>query len=148
STLASINPAGLLALDFRAAEAAARQAAEFAARFPLDAVLGVDDDSTLAAAAIARALGLPHNSIEATVAARHKATMRERLARAAVPQPGFRLCHFEDDPKVVALEVSFPCVVKPTFLAASRGVIRANDPEEFHRAWRRREAILPEPDLG
>ena len=147
STLESLNPGGLLTLDFRDPQAAARRTAEFAARFPLDAVLGVDDDSTVAAAAIARALGLPHNPTEAVIAARHKATMRERLARAAVPQPGFRLCRLEEDPRAVALAVSFPCVLKPTFLAASRGVMRANDPEEFHRAWRRLETILADPEL-
>ncbi len=39
---------------------------------------------------------------------------------------------------------SFPCVLKPTFLAASRGVIRANDAVEFRAAARRIGEILHE----
>jgi biotin carboxylase len=38
-------------------------------------------------------------------------------------------------------------VLKPTFLSGSRGVIRANDPEQFLSAWKRVLAILREPDV-
>jgi biotin carboxylase len=148
STLENLNPEGLLALDFRDADSAARRAVEFAARFPVDAVVGVDDDSTVAAAAISRALGLAHNSVAAARAARHKGTMRALLAEAAVPQPGFRLFGLEESPDRAASEVSFPCVLKPTFLAASRGVIRADGEEEFVRAWKRIAAILADPKVA
>ena len=148
STLENLNPEGLLALDFRDLQAAARRAVEFAARFPVDAVVGVDDDSTIAAAAIARALGLPHNPVPAVRAALHKATMRELLAQANLPQPGFRLFRLDEGPARAAGEVSYPCVLKPTFLAASRGVIRANGEREFLDAWKRIEAILSDPAVA
>jgi biotin carboxylase len=147
STMEKFNPEGLLALDFDDPEAAAARAVEFARRSPVDAVLGVDDDSTIAAAAIASALGLPHNPIAAVLAARHKATMRGALARAAVAQPAYRVFRVEEGPGRAALVITFPCVLKPTFLAASRGVIRANDPEELARAWSRIEAILKDPEV-
>jgi biotin carboxylase len=102
----------------------------------------------MAAAAIAAALGLPHNAVEATRAARHKPTMRARLAEAGVAQPGFRLFRTTDAPEQAARAVSFPCVLKPTFLAASRGVIRANDPAGFVAAWRRIASLLAEPDVA
>src|SRR5262249_6505495 len=41
----------------------------------------------------------------------------------------------------------YPCVLKPTILAASRGVIRANDPAEFVAAFRRIASILRSPDI-
>ena len=43
--------------------------------------------------------------------------------------------------------VKFPCVLKPLFLSASRGVIRANNPEEFVNAFRRIVSILGVPDV-
>src|SRR6185369_3257865 len=58
STLEGMNPAGLLSLDFRDAEGCARKAVEFARAHPVDAVVGVDEDTAVAAAVIARALGL------------------------------------------------------------------------------------------
>src|SRR5450830_1421588 len=119
STLESLNPEGLLTLDFRDPEECARRAAQFARKYPVDAVVGVDEDTAVATAVIARALGLPHNPVHATVAARHKATMRQLLAEAAVPSPGHRVFDRDADPRQAAKQVRFPCVLKPTFLAAS-----------------------------
>src|SRR5215831_1886551 len=147
STLESLNPAGLLELDFRNPKEASRRALEFARRTPIDAVVGVDDDTVMAAAAIAEALELPHNPAAATLAARHKPTMRSRLAEAGVRQPGFALYRTTDDPARVAREVSYPCVLKPTFLAASRGVIRADDPAECVAAWERVARLLRDPEV-
>jgi biotin carboxylase len=44
--------------------------------------------------------------------------------------------------------VKYPCVLKPTFLAASRGVIRADDPAQFLEAWRRIARILKDPAVA
>ncbi|HTD53727.1 MAG TPA: ATP-grasp domain-containing protein [Thermoanaerobaculia bacterium] len=148
STMEPWHPEGFLTLDFRDPERAAGQVAEFARRFPVAAVVGVDDETAVAAAAIALALNLPHVPIAAAVAARHKATMRRALAEAAVPQPQFRLFSTEGSPEEAAARVTFPCVLKPTFLAASRGVIRANGPSEFLSAWRRISRILEEPEAA
>lgn len=147
STLESLNPDGLLTLDFRNPEESARRTLEFAETHSIDAVVGVDEDTSVAASVIAQALGLPHNPVSATLAARNKAILRARLAEAAVPSPDFRLFHLEDDPVEAARSVRYPCVLKPTFLAASRGVIRADGPDEFLGAWRRIEKILDDPEV-
>ncbi len=147
STLESLNPAGLLTFDFRDPEASARKAVEFAREHPVKAVVGVDEDTTVAATVVAEALGLPHNPVGSAYAARHKPTMRRLLAEADVPSPGFRVFDRDEDPNRAATEVSFPCVLKPTFLAASRGVLRANNKEEFVAAWRRIERILDDPEV-
>jgi biotin carboxylase len=47
----------------------------------------------------------------------------------------------------VARTVPYPCVVKPLVLSASRGVIRADDPEELVAAFLRLSAILRAPDV-
>jgi biotin carboxylase len=43
--------------------------------------------------------------------------------------------------------IDFPCVLKPTFLSASRGVIRADDAEQLRAAAARIDAILDDPEL-
>jgi biotin carboxylase len=148
STLESLNPSGLLTLDFRDPSACATRVAAFARVNPLDAVVGVDEDTAVVAAAVASAVGLPHNPVETVLAARHKGRMRTMLAQANVPAPYHRLLRLDDDPKTAAEETPYPCVLKPTFLAASRGVIRANDAAEFLTAWRRISGILREPDVA
>lgn len=137
NVLTTTNPSGYLTLNFADVERMVRQVREFAKRFPLRAVLGVDDSTTVAAARIAQALSLPSNPIEAVETARNKYLMRERFRRNGVPVPDYTLFSSDDDPTVVAQQVRFPCVLKPLMLAASQGVIRANDTGEFIPAWNR-----------
>src|SRR6185369_2579656 len=87
STLASTNPAGLLTLDFSDPKLAAQQAKEFAAKFPIDAVIPVDEDTAVVAASVAQALNLNHNPVEAAVIAKNKHLMRDVLSRAGVQVP-------------------------------------------------------------
>jgi biotin carboxylase len=50
--------------------------------------------------------------------------------------------------ETAAREQSYPCVLKPTFLAASRGVIRANNPDEFVAAFRRIADLIAQPEVA
>ncbi|HEY3205013.1 MAG TPA: ATP-grasp domain-containing protein [Thermoanaerobaculia bacterium] len=147
STLEERNPEGLLTLDFKSPEACADRVAAFAKRYPLSAVIGVDEDTAVVASVIAARLGLPHNPVSAVEAARNKARMRELLARNGLPSPPHRLFRIGEDPGSAARGVTYPCVLKPTFLAASRGVIRADDAAAFVEAWRRIAAILQSPEI-
>jgi len=148
STLESRNPAGLLTLDFRKPEECTRRVVEFSRAHPVEAVVGVDEETALAAAAISLALGLPGNPARAAAAARDKALLREALGAAGVPSPRSRVFRIEEDHGAAAAAVAYPCVLKPTFLAGSRGVIRADDPESFRAAWKRIAAILRDPDVA
>jgi biotin carboxylase len=148
STLENLNPESLLTLDFCDLQGCAQRVREFAEKVPLDAVVGVDEETAVAAAVIAEALSLPHNPVPATAAARDKGMMRRLLVKAGVPSPPHRVVHRSEDPRRVAAEVRFPCVLKPTFLAGSRGVIRADDSERFVSAWQRIERILNEPEVA
>ena len=145
--LAHLAPGATLALDFARPRLAQEQVAEFAERFPIQAVVGVDDDTTVLAALAAEALGLPHNSVDAVKAARYKDVMRLALSETDVLSPGFQLVATDDDPAEVARRISYPCVVKPLALSASRGVIRANGPTEFVAAFQEAVSVLAESDI-
>ena len=148
STVERLNPAGLLTLDFADLPACADRVAAFSAERPVAAVVGVDERTAVVAAAVAARLGLPHNTVASVVAAGDKGRMRQRLAEAGVASPRHRLFRAEEDPRAAAREVDYPCVLKPTFLAASRGVIRADDGSGFVPAWRRLARILEEPAVA
>jgi len=142
NTLARLNPAGLLTLDFKEPQKAAQRVVEFSTSHRIDAVVPVDSQVVVVGAAISAALGLRHNSVESATAAQDKHRMRQRLSQAGVPSPQFRLCSLDEDRNALAGQVDFPCVVKPLSLAASQGVIRADDEGQFIRAVSRLEAIL------
>jgi biotin carboxylase len=124
------------------------QIAEAAREQPFDAIVGVDDDTTLIAALAAESLGLPHNRPDAVRATRDKFLMRRLLAAAGVRSPAFELAPLEGDLAAVAARLTYPCVLKPVSLSASRGVIRANNPAEFLAAADRIAAILRDPEAA
>jgi biotin carboxylase len=140
--LANPHAVDVLPLNLNVPETAARAAVEFARSTPIDVVVGVDDHTTVVAAAISASLGLPHNPVTAVAAAHNKHRMRELLHAQRVPVPRFALVSVDDDPVTIAEKVAFPCVVKPISLSASCGVIRANDRDEFAAAFHRVAALL------
>ena len=131
-----------LGLDFRDLERSAQQAQAYALKHRLRAVVPTDDATVVLAAHLSEALDLPHNTIEAAEAARDKHRMRELFARADVPSPWFKLFSISDDPAQIAARLRFPCVLKPTCLSGSRGVIRADHRNEFAAAFARVKAML------
>ncbi len=140
--LATLAPDASLCLDFAHPWRAARQVAAFAASHPLAAIVGVDDDATILAAAAAARLALPHNPVAAVRASRDKHQMRRLLATAGLPSPAFRRLALDADPIAAARRAPYPCVLKPMAGAASRGVIRADDPAQFVEAFGRIRAML------
>jgi len=154
------TPGSTLTLDFDDLEASVEAIEALHRDYPLSAVVAADDETTALAAAAAGALGLPHNPLEAVLPTRSKLSLRGTLADHGFASPAFRVLNlgagFADQPRPerdarlktaigAMLEtgsVPFPCVLKPTFLAASRGVIRADDEVEFRAAARRIGEIL------
>jgi biotin carboxylase len=118
---------------------AARKVVEHAARIPLDAVVAVDDQGIRTASLAAAELGLKTSDPDAVARTRDKAAMRAALSSAGVPQPAWALVGDGERP-------GFPVVVKPLSLSASRGVIRADDEEEFDAAVTRIRAMLDSPE--
>lgn len=131
-----------LVVDLGDPHIAAEQIVAHAQLLPLDAVVAVDEQGVEAAALAAQRLGLVTSSPAAIARTKDKAAMRVALADAAVPQPAFKLIDDDGDAARMASEVGFPCVVKPVSLSASRGVIRADDPEAALTAAARIREIL------
>jgi biotin carboxylase len=148
STFEAAFPDNFLTLDFTDPAAAAAAVADFSRTHPLRAVVGVDDLTSVAAAAIAERLGLTSSGVVAVKTARDKHQMRECLAAAGVPIPRYRRIALKDDPYLAARGVAFPCVLKPLTLSASRGVIRANNVDQFMAAFRRIGALLARDDVS
>ncbi|HEV8400689.1 MAG TPA: ATP-grasp domain-containing protein [Gemmatimonadales bacterium] len=148
STLEAANPAGLLTLDFKNPERAADDVYVFARKQPIDAVVGVDDDTAIVAAAVAERLHRKGNPLHAAEAARDKHRQRELLAEHGVPAPRFALHLLDENPSEIARSIVYPCVLKPLRLSASRGVMRADDPASFVAAHARLKAILQQPDAA
>ncbi len=146
--LASLVPDTTLTLNFRDIDSIRKQVLEFAAKKPFAAVLGVDDTSAYIAAVAADALGIIHNPLSAVAAARNKFLMRQKIAAAGLPTPNFRLFSLKKKAARLADKVSYPCVLKPTFLSASRGVIRVNTPGEFVAAFEDIRRLLSDPEVN
>lgn len=142
STFSAAEPDRLLTLDFADPMRAAEQVRAFAVEYPVTAVFGVDDGTAIVAAHASRALGIERNRVEAVEAAGNKHRQRELLRDGGVPVPGFRSCSLQENAAALASEVSYPCVVKPAALAASRGVIRVDDPDRFAEVFDRVAATV------
>ena len=144
--LADLTPGGALTLGVGDIDRSVAIIVRFASDYPLAAIVAAEDDFAPVAAATSEALGLTHHPPEAVRSARNKAVMRQRLEAAGFPSPWFHIASVEDDPEAAAARARYPCVLKPLALSASRGVIRADTPEEFGRAWSRIQGILEQPD--
>lgn len=146
SALSHLHPVSLPSFDFSDAAATTAFIHRFAQENPIDAVVAVDDQATLAAAMISDALGLPGNAPDSAYATLNKHRTRLALAQQGVPSPGFRLVSVDDDVAAVARSLDYPVVLKPLMMAASRGVIRADDPAEFSAAFERVAHIVAGED--
>jgi len=140
------NPAGHLTLDFGDPRAATGEIVAFAARRPLRALVAADDDGVELAARAAEALGLAHHPPAAVRAARDKLATRRAFAAAGLPVPWFEPVRLYEDPAPIAARLRYPCILKPLALAASRGVMRADDPPGFIAAFGRLRALLARAD--
>ena len=120
----------------------------FAARStPYVGIIPTDDATLELAAQAAARLGLSYNSVRSARLARRKDLARECLRQAGVPVPQHRVISLVRDPASQIDDFTFPCVVKPLSLSASRGVIRANDPAQFVAACARIQPIIADqPD--
>ena len=131
-----------LPLDFSRPHEATERIAAYVAGQPVDAIISVDDSASILAALATSRLNLPGNDPDAALAARDKHVMRRLLAQNEVPVPVFHAFPAITDPIRMSRHVGYPSVVKPTLLSGSRGVIRANDPEEFVKAVHRTRGVI------
>jgi biotin carboxylase len=101
---------------------------------PVDTVLASDDHGVALAAHLRQALGLPGNSVAAVMLLRDKWRFRKLQQQHGLLHSPFAAIASDDNGEATAAQLGFPLVVKSRLLNASRGVIRANNPQEFSRA--------------
>ncbi len=110
-------------------------------RGPFDGIVAVGDQPAFVAAQAAERLGLRFSPAAAVAAAKDKFFARQKFREAGLLVPIFELVGHATDPP-------YPCVLKPTTLSASRGVIRANNRQEYEAALARiRKMVGTEPIL-
>ena len=114
---------------------------------PIDGVLAVGDRPTVIAARVAERLGLPGHPPSAAEVARDKERTRARLRDAGLPAPWFVPSPLYADPAAIAPLVDFPCVIKPVALSGSRGVMRADNVEQFFAAYARLQTLMCQPEV-
>jgi biotin carboxylase len=136
-----------LHIDLRDAEGALALILQAARTRPFATIIGTDDITTELAAVAGQRLGLPHNPPGAVRFARRKDLARQRLAQHGVAVPGHRCIDLREPLAAQAEQLNFPCVLKPLTLSASRGVIRADNLEEFLRACARIQRLLQNEEI-
>ncbi len=122
-------------------------AAEILSATAADGIVAVADRPTLVAALAAEKLGLPFHPPQAVEACRDKHLMRQLFQAAGLRVPRNIRVPLDAASQAAALDIGFPCVLKPLGLSASRGVIRADNPAEFSAAFARIRRILEQPDI-
>ncbi len=144
--LESLPGTATLTLDFADLDGTSRAIAAHHDEQPLDAILGPDEETMLLAAAAAADLGLAGNPPQAVATAGDKLLFRQRLDAAGLPGPKYWGATGTQIDRL-ATEVPYPCVIKPTFLSASRGVIRVDSAEQLLGAAARITALLDTPEI-
>jgi hypothetical protein len=136
-----------IAVHFESAQSAAASVVEALKGKTVDGILSLGDSPSVAAAYAARELGIPYNHPASVEACRSKLRMREVFRETGLPTPWFRVIHLDPLPEPTLLGISYPCVLKPLSLSASRGVIRANNRDEFISAAQRIRKLLESPEI-
>ena len=108
----------------------------------IDGVLALADKAAPLAARSALALGLPGHPPEATRVAGNKLASRLAFRNSKLLTPWFKSSDLNDAPERLAMDVSYPCVLKPLSLSGSRGVIKTDDPQGFVKAFVRLRQLL------
>jgi biotin carboxylase len=109
------------------------------ARGPFDGIVAVGDQPAYVAALAAERLGLKFSPPSAVLGAKNKFLARQKFRHAGLLTPGHELFQQPTGAQ------RYPCVLKPLGLSGSRGVIRANDANEFRAAFARVKTIAQEP---
>jgi hypothetical protein len=132
---------------FEAPEEAAYAVTEALSGQRVDGVLALGDRPTLAAAYVARGLGVLHNHPASVEACRSKLRLREVFRDAGLPTPWFRSVPLQAIPEPALMGITYPCVLKPISLSASQGVVRVNNREAFLAGAGRLKRLLESVEI-
>jgi ATP-grasp domain/L-amino acid ligase C-terminal domain 2 len=136
-----------IAVHFASAQSAAANVVEALNGKSIDGILALGDSPSVAAAYAARELGISYNHPASVEACRSKLRMREIFRETGLTTPWFRTISLDPLSEPALLGICYPCVLKPLSLSASRGVIRANNRDEFVSAAQRIRKLLESPEI-
>lgn len=137
---------GSVAVRFDRPGEAARLARRLG-RSSFDGIAALGDAPAVLAAELAERIGVAFHSAAGARAAHDKHRMRKLLEQAGLPVPAYRRVAVSSEARRLALQTQYPCVLKPLGLSAGRGVIRADNPEQFLAAFRRIGRILQSTEV-
>lgn len=109
-------------------------ARKFRQKYGLDGVFTAGTDFSTTAAQTAKEMGLPGIPFETAFAATNKARMRAVFAAHRLPGPRFYVITSLKDCRKIAVNLSFPVVVKPVDNMGARGVKRVDVKKELGMA--------------
>lgn len=105
-----------------------------AEEFKPDGIMTLATDMPMRSIAVATTkLGLPGISLETAIKATDKGEMIKAFKSHNVPSPWYYIV--SDRVELEGLDISFPCIIKPTDNAGSRGVCLVNSQEELTSAF-------------
>ena len=131
-----------LHIDLDDMQSAFAKIIKVADKIPFNGILGCDDSTVELAAKVAQKLNLPHNPPNAAHLTYRKDLARTQLALANCSVPAHYLINLDISLEQQMEALPWPCVIKPINMSASRGVIRANNAEEFIQACARIKLII------
>jgi formate-dependent phosphoribosylglycinamide formyltransferase (GAR transformylase) len=114
---------------------------------PVHGVIAVGDRPTVLGARVAEALGLRGNPANAARATRNKLASRRAFRSAGLLTPTFTDVSVTDDAAALAVQCTYPAIIKPLALSGSRGVMRVDRPSDFIWAFERLSRLLRSPDV-
>jgi biotin carboxylase len=88
-----------------------------------------------AIAAASEACKIPGISYETAIKATDKAEMMKAFEEHGVEHPWYYVARGKDEFDTIKQMVTFPCIIKPTDNAGSRGVVLAHDKKELEKAY-------------
>ena len=137
-----------IAIRFQDEDSAVEDIKAAVAESPVNGVLAVGDRPALIAALAAECLELPSSPPDAVRIAGNKLLTRTRLQDAGFPGPWFTAVHLDERLSDLNARISFPCVVKPLTMSASRGVMRVDTIAQFEMALDRLSRLLKGSAVG
>ena len=147
SVLNTFQSSGILQLKFDDLNESIEKIKTFHKSYPINSIIGVEEQTCLLAVKALEQLGLPHNSIGSIKASINKYLFRNTLKKNGLPNPNFQCLKPNHDIRTRANSTDYPCVLKPVNRSASQGVIRANDPREFVAAYQRIASLVSGEDI-
>ena len=140
-------PDNLIIINFNHWKDKSVEISKWAKNNGLKAVIGVDEESIVLAANLSNFLNVDHNSIESVLLTKNKYLMRTELIKTGLCSPWFKIFSIYESSNKIINEISFPCVIKPTFLSGSRGVMRVNTKKELSEGIKTLNELLSLDEL-